>query len=88
MIDTNINIDLGEEFCSNFDGTINYDVVEKLKLGGVYANYPAWDWYGVVYFEDCFFKCDIWRYGSFRATISEQTPEELVTTCCERFGYN
>lgn len=77
-----------EDFCSNFDGEINFDIAEKLKAGDVYATYPSRDWFGLVYYEDNKYKCCVKRYQSVVGTVEGSTPEELKENVCDKYGYN
>ena len=78
--------ELTDEFCSNFDGIINYDVVEMLKTSNICAEFTAWDWFGRVYYYDGLFFCEVWRYGDKIGLVQASTPEELVELCQENYG--
>lgn len=82
------NIIDGEEFCSNFDGIINNEIVERMKNEDIASAYPAWDWHGSVWFDkECqMFCCEVWRYGTHISTEESDTPEELKDLLCEKYG--
>jgi len=74
------------EFCSNFDGVINQEVVEALRAEKHYADYPAWGWHGDVWYEDGEFHCRVMRYHSHVDTMSAVSPEALKEDLCEKWG--
>lgn len=82
-------IELDDNFCSNFDGIINENVVNQLKSGNFYAAYPAWEFYGSVWFdkETQTFCCRIMRYQSHVETIEAFEPREIIDECCDRYGH-
>jgi len=79
-----------DDFCSNFDGIINADVVAKLKTENLKASYPAWDWHGTVWFDKQFkkFCCKVMRYGWHIGTVYADTEGELVNEVSNRYGWS
>lgn len=78
--------DLDESFCSNFDHVINVKIAKELMAGGCWAGYPAWEWYGRVWYENGEFLCMVMRYGVHACTVSAPTPEELKEELCDNWG--
>jgi hypothetical protein len=79
-------IEIGE-ICSNFDHSMNYEVIEKLKKEkGSMATYPSWDFYSYVAYIDGEFVADVWCYGSCVSTLKEKSFEELKDSICDKFG--
>lgn len=79
----------GHEFCSNFDGVINYNIVDRLKKENVWAYYPAWSWCGKVWYDknDKFFYCKVMRYRAHIDTIFSDTPEGIKEICSDKYGH-
>jgi len=69
---------------SNF----NREIDRKLKLGNCYAGYPAWNFYGEVWYENNQFHCEIWRYHCHIDTISVDTLEEIMEEASENYGWD
>ena len=71
---------------SNFDSLIEPGTEEKLKAGGCYGEYTAWDFWAAVWYEDGQFQCMVKRYRSHVATLSADTLEEIMAEACQNFG--
>ena len=80
---------LDDNFCSNYDGIIDQDVVEQLEKENVCANYPGWNFHGTVWYDkkEELFYCKIMCYGSHVNTISAKTPGELKELVCNTYGH-
>ncbi len=76
------------DVCSNFDGLIDYTVVEELKKGGVSAGFPAWDYYGCVWFDGNEWICSVRKYHAVVDVIKANCIEELVENVKEKHGYD
>jgi hypothetical protein len=81
-------IELSTEVASNFDHTYDKEVAERLQEGGFYAGYPAWDWYGSVWFEDGQFHCRVKRYREHIGTVSADSMEELMKETSDKYGWS
>lgn len=78
----------GSAFCSNFDGAIiNREVAGLLTAEKHYADYPAWEWHGDVWFEDGQFHCYVMRYHVHVDTVSADDVEELQKVVCDKWGW-
>ncbi len=75
-----------EMLMSNFDHTIDEGLSEKLKSGKFTAEYCAWKFHGMVWFEDSKFHCMIKKYTKHIDTIIENTLEEIMETACSKYG--
>ena len=78
--------ELDGQFCSNFDHRVNVEIADRLKQGG-WAPYPAWDWWGRVWFADGRYHCEIKRYKVHVDTVSADTPADLVRACSDKWGW-
>lgn len=70
---------------SNLDHTINEEVEQLLRAGDCYADYPAWNFHGAVWFDGKF-KCQIKRYHSHIATLEAETLQEIMDEASDRWG--
>jgi hypothetical protein len=80
--------ELEKEFCSNFDHEIDYDVADKLKTLPAFAVYPAYQWYGKVWFDKVhdIYCCRVTRHGTYVGTVYASTADDLKTKCCSIYG--
>ena len=76
-----------ENFASNFDRKINREVAGMLTAGRHFANYPAWEWHGTVWYADGQFHCQVMRYHQHVDTVSAETPEELQQVVSDKWGW-
>lgn len=76
-----------DNLMSNCFYEIDQNVAEQLKSGDAVARYPAWDFYGTVWWQDGQYHCQVMRFGQHVATISAPTPKELMHDCSDRFGW-
>lgn len=74
-----------QDVMSNFDHIISKEVEQLLRAGGCYADYPAWNFHGTVWF-DKMFKCEIWRYCSHVATLEAVSLQEIMDEASKRWG--
>lgn len=76
-----------DDVMSNFDHSINKEIVEKLKTTNSYSGYSALNFHGDVWFESNLFHCEIWQYHSHINTISKETLEEIMEEASNEYGY-
>lgn len=76
-----------DELMSNFDHQIDRAVEEELKNGRKFAGYPGLNFYGKVWWTGKIWACEVWRYGSYRETVTAETLEELKEDICMEYGY-
>lgn len=72
---------------TNFDHSIDADIAERLKSGGV-AGYPGLNFHGIVWFSDGQYHCAVKVYRDHVGTISADTCEDLMYVVSEEFGYD
>jgi hypothetical protein len=77
--------DLGTVY-SNFDHVLEKAIAEKLALGGSRASHAAWDFNGIVWFEDGVWFEKINRYQHHETTLEGATLEEVLSEANGRFG--
>ncbi len=75
-----------ENVMSNFDHEIDREVESKLRKGGFYAYYSAWDFHAEVWFDDSKFKCMVRQHHSHVDTLEAETLEEIMKEACTKFG--
>ena len=78
-------VDIGDVM-SNFDGRIEEWAEFRLKNEACFGGYPAWNFWGAVWFEDGQFHCMIKRYCSHIDTISANSLQEIMNIACDRYG--
>ena len=71
---------------SNCDGSIDEGFAEALKNKKVFGRYSAWDFNGLVYWLNGKFNTDVWVYGNYRETFSEETLKELMASANAEYG--
>jgi hypothetical protein len=71
---------------TNFDHTIEPDAEETLKKNKVFGVYPAWNFRGIVWYEDGVFYCEIWQYGDHVNTIEGDDLSEIMETASQLYG--
>lgn len=74
-----------ESIMSNFDGSINREVESEIKEKDMCAGYPAWNFFGTVWF-DGEWNCEVRRYRIHVNTISADSLEEIMSTACALYG--
>lgn len=80
---------------SRLCGSSNFDYEEPLELTDLlmadpnaYANHPAWDHHGYMYFRDGQFHEDLWKHNVYRKTVSGATLREVFVSVNQQFGYD
>lgn len=76
----------GDEICSNFDHEINEELAERMKKEKIVADYPGWNFYGTVWYENGKYNCAVMRYRFLQEIISNETFEELKKEVCDKYG--
>ena len=75
------------ELCmSNLCGTIDEGFAEALKNKKTFGNHFAWNFKGFVYWSNGNFNTDVWCYGIYQETLSEDTLEELMISVNMLYG--
>lgn len=69
----------------NLDREVDGAVADKLRTGNYEAAYAAWNFFGHVWWDGAY-HCQIMRYHAHIATITADTPEELMEECSNWFG--
>ena len=74
---------------TNFDLTVDYSVAEKLKKGKFYAQYPARNFFGKVWYDKSkeIFVCEVWVFCNIRQVI-EGSLEHIMEVACKMWGYD
>jgi len=70
---------------SNFDHVIDDGAEEKLKAGGVYGGYAAWNFYAEVWYDKKF-EAMVKQYGVHVNTIEGDTLQEIMDTASKLCG--
>jgi hypothetical protein len=76
----------GTVLMSNFDHQVDLAVAQRLKDEQGIAEYTAWNFHAECWFADGQYHALLCQHGIARATLSANTPEELMTLCCKGFG--
>ena len=78
---------VSDEIMSNFDHEINKDLAEKIKEENIVAEYPAWNFFGRVWYDkkDRTYKCQVMRYNSHVETVSGSL-EDIMTELDMTYG--
>lgn len=71
---------------SNYDGQIDEGFGEALKNKKTFGRHSAIDFNGLVYWLNGKFNTDVWVYGSYRETFSEDTLEKLMASVNAEYG--
>jgi len=74
------------DIMSNFNHEIENDAEEKLKAGGVYGAYPAWNFHSTVWFDSKKFKCQIKQYRVHVDTIEADSLSEIMEKASAIYG--
>ncbi len=74
------------DLMTNFDHTIDQEVMEAIKGKPFYAGYTSWNFFGSVWYQDDKWYCQINQYGRHIETLIEDTLEEIMEKACERYG--
>ena len=84
-LNKDVYADMGE-IMTNFDHTIVPNAEEALKKNKVFGVYPAWNFRGIVWYEDGIFYCEIWQYGNHVNTIEGNDLSEIMETASQYYG--
>jgi hypothetical protein len=71
---------------SNFDHVIDSGLAERLQGGNFIADYFAWNFKGVVWFQDSQFHCEIWRYRQHVDTIHANSLQDIMDIASTQYG--
>ena len=71
---------------SNFDHVINEDIKKALLCGNWHARYPGCNFHARVWHQNDQWNAEVWRYGSYRETISADSLEDLKNDVCSIYG--
>jgi hypothetical protein len=71
---------------SNFDHEVNEAVAERMKSEHVLAEYTGYHFHAVCWYLGEQYHAEVSVYGIPRATISADTPQEVMREVCEAFG--
>ena len=78
--------ELSDSVMSNFDHKIDWEVAEKLKEGGVTADYPGWNFYGQVWYSDGKYRCEVTCYCVHQTTLVSDSLQEIMDEASSRWG--
>jgi len=73
---------------SNFDHKIDHGTEDRLKAGGTYCGYAAWDFFAFVWWDDPKFKAMIKQYQVHIDTIEADTLQEIMNIASRRYGFD
>jgi len=76
----------GDQLMSNFDHEINHQTANRIKGTKHFSRYAGWNFNGKVWWDNGKWNCEVWCYGSFQTTFTEDTLEEIMEVVCEKFG--
>ena len=78
-----------EVIFSNFDNEIKYEVADFIKNKNLAAEFTAWDYHGIVWWNDelGYWCIEVWRHNIYRVTHLSETLEELIGEIQETYGY-
>lgn len=77
----------GEDIMSNFDRVIDKKTEAAIKGKKLYSHYPAYNFHGVVWYQNNQWHCRVSRHGCHVATFSESDLNDLMNVCSENYGY-
>lgn len=77
----------GNAGMSNFDFAVNGGIEEQLRSEPTWTRYAGWNFNGRVWFADGVFWCQVWVYGTPRATFSADTLHDLMHLVSDQYGY-
>ncbi len=75
-----------EDLMSNFDHEVDAEVAQRLRTEQVLAPYPGWDFHADCWFADDQFHAAVFVYHVHRATLSADTPQELMELVSNEYG--
>jgi len=71
---------------SNSDHSINQEIADELKTSLSYAGYTACNFYGIVWYENNQYHCEIKRYRCHVDTISSADLIDIMNIASEQYG--
>lgn len=75
-----------DELMSNFDHSVNKNVEREMLTSKKYSSYPAYNFFGKVWYENGLWYCEVWVYGSHRGTVTGDSPEDIMNTLSNQYG--
>jgi hypothetical protein len=88
LIVVNDRTEISESIASNFDHEWDRDVAERLKTDQtIVAGYPAWNFYGFVWWDGEHYQCLVMQYNSPVELIEADTIPEIMEAVSEKYGY-
>lgn len=72
---------------TNEDHSVDQDVAEKLRAGGLFAQHSAWNCVGWVWWNDGRWHELVQVHGQARGSYSADTLEELMKTVNDEYGW-
>jgi hypothetical protein len=73
---------------SNFDFEVAEGIEDRLRAERVYTHYAGRDFNGRVWFDaEGAFSCQVWCYGTARATVRAETLHDLMHEVSREWGY-
>ena len=72
---------------SNYNGVVDREIAERLKAEDAVAEYPAWDFFALVWFEDGLYHAEVMRRGVYVDTVSAPSVRLLREECSNRWGW-
>jgi hypothetical protein len=74
------------ELMSNFDHKIKNNAEGILKNDRVCGQYPAWNFFGLLWYAENKFKCHIAQYHQHINTIEGDTLQEIMEKASDLYG--
>ncbi|WP_341836917.1 hypothetical protein WJU16_03385 [Chitinophaga pollutisoli] len=74
---------------SNLTNEIDYLVVKAIKYKPLSAALTAWDYFGVVWWDDDigYWCVEIWQFNKYKTTHISESFEDLIQEIQEKYGY-
>jgi len=83
---TQIRPEASDEVYSNFDHSLNAEVVKELETGDKFAQHSAWNFCGYVYKDQSGWHEEVWRHGSTVETLSGDSVENVIQQANSEYG--
>lgn len=78
-----------ELIVSGLDGKINYKVADHLQTKSLFSEFSSWGISGKIWFEkreNCWHS-EIWKKGTYLASLTEDTIEDLLFNIQKGYGW-